>query len=118
MKFRFLIGFSQTILWCIAMTARYFTIEPNGKLIIGTTFPFIILIFLIIGLVQSVLVPILEKKIITWVMLTLSTLILTVLFCIPLNLWSLLFFLIAISILFMPTLIKYNQRSEGNKPIA
>ena len=104
LMYRFLIAFIQTLLLCLCMTARYIIIEPKGKLIIGTIFPFIIVIFLLIGLVQSVLVPIVNKKIFTWIAFTLFTGILTILFCTPFTLWfSLPFFLIIILILLIPT---------------
>jgi hypothetical protein len=105
--YRFLIGFIQTLLLSLCMTARYIIIEPNGKLIIGTILPFIILIFLVIALFQSVLVPIVNKKIFTWITFALFTGILTILFCTPFTWWlSLPFFLILILILLFPTFIQ------------
>jgi len=105
--YRFFIAFTQTLLLCLFMAARYIVIEPKGKLIIGTIFPFIILIFLVIALFQSVLVPIVNKKIFTWISFALFTGILTILFCTPFTLWlSLPFFLILILILLFPTFIQ------------
>ncbi len=107
LMYRFLIAFIQTLLLCLCITVRYITIESKGKLIIGTIFPFIILIFLVIGLIQSVLVPIVNKKIFTWITFILFTGILTIFFCTPFTLWlSLPFFLIIILILLVPTFIQ------------
>jgi len=117
--FRFLIALLQTLLLCLCMAARYITIEPNGKLIIGTIFPFLILIFLVVGLIQNVLVPIVNRKIFTWITYILFTAILTFLFCTPFTWLSLLFFLIIVLVLFSPTFIqKQYKRIEINKPIA
>ena len=116
----FLISIIQTLLYSLLIELLYFTLTPNQKLIIGTIFPFIILIFFVIVLIQNVLTSILNKKIFTWMFFTLSTGLSTWPFFNPFRIWlSLSFCLIIFLILLIPMFVqKYYRRTVNNKPIA
>ena len=112
LAFGFLNSIIQTVFYSFLLALVYLTITPNQKLVIGTIFPFIILAFFIIVLIQNVLTSIFNRKTFTWIFFVLSI----GLFSLPIFnpfriLLSLLFCLLIVLILLIPRFIKRNFRT-------
>jgi hypothetical protein len=112
LAFGFLNSIIQTVFYSFLLALVYLTITPNQKLVIGTIFPFIILAFFIIVLIQNVLTSIFNRKTFTWIFFVLSI----GLFSLPIFnpfriLLSLLFCLLIVLILLIPRFIKKNYRT-------
>lgn len=102
--FSFMISLLQTIAWSFCLMLKYKTLEPNGKLIIGTIFPILIFIFFIIGLLQNISNH-LNNKWFNWVTYIISISFLVLLFCFPFHKYHTLVFLtLTIGILMIPKL--------------
>ena len=107
--FGFLNSIIQTVFYSFLLALVYLTITPNQKLVIGTVFPFIILAFFIIVLIQNLLTSILKKKAFTWIFFILSIGLFSLPIFNPFRIWlSLLFCLLIVLILLIPTFIKKN----------
>lgn len=112
LAFGFLNSIIQTVFYSFLLALVYLTITPNQKLVIETIFPFIILAFFIIVLIQNVLTSIFNRKTFTWIFFVLSI----GLFSLPIFnpfriLLSLLFCLLIVLILLIPRFIKKNFRT-------
>jgi len=112
LAFGFLNSIIQTVFYSFLLALVYLTITPNQKLVIGTIFPFIILAFFIIVLIQNVLTSTFNKKTFTWIFFIIAL----GLFSLPIFnpfriLLSLLFCLLIVLILLIPRFIKKNFRS-------
>lgn len=112
LAFGFLNSIIQTVFYSFLLALVYLTITPNQKLVIGTIFPFIILAFFIIVLIQNVLTSIFNRKTFTWIFFVLSI----GLFSLPIFnpfriLLSLLFCLLIVLILLIPRFINKNFRT-------
>lgn len=112
LAFGFLNSIIQTVFYSFLLALVYLTITPNQKLVIGTIFPFIILAFFMIVLIQNVLTSIFNRKTFTWIFFVLSI----GLFSLPIFnpfriLLSLLFCLLIVLILLIPRFIKKNFRT-------
>jgi hypothetical protein len=102
--FGLLISFIQAMLWSICLLFKYVTLEPNYRLIIGTIFPILIIVFFIIGLLQNISIYI-QKKWFSFTYYFITIIFLIILFCFPLHkYYTFLFFILTITILMIPKL--------------
>lgn len=109
LAFGFLNSIIQTVFYSSLLALVYLTITPNQKLIIGTVYPFIILAFFIIVLIQNVLTPILKRKVFTRIFFIFSVGLFSLSIFNPFRIWlSLLFCLLIVLIFFIPKFIKKN----------
>ena len=109
LAFGFLNSIIQTVFYSFLLALVYLTITPNQKLVIGTIFPFIILAFFIIVLIQNVLTSILNRKTFTWIFFILSVGLFSLPIFNPFRIWlSLLFCLLIVLILLIPMFIMKN----------
>lgn len=109
--FGFLNSIIQTVFYSFLLALVYLTVTPNQKLVIGTIFPFIVLAFFIIVLIQNVLNSIFNSKKFTWIFFVLSI----GLFSLPIFnpfriLLSVLFCLLIVLILLIPRFLQKNFR--------
>ncbi|MBG6188450.1 uncharacterized BrkB/YihY/UPF0761 family membrane protein [Flavobacterium sp. CAN_S2] len=112
LPFGFLNGIIQTVFYSFLLALVYLTIPPNQKLVIGTIFPFIILAFFIIVLIQNVLTSIFNRKTFTWIFFVLSIGLFSLPIFNPFRIFlSLLFCLLIVLILLIPRFIKRNFRT-------
>lgn len=110
--FGFLNSIIQTVFYSFLLALVYFTITPNQKLVIGTIFPFIVLAFFIIVLIQNVLTSIFNSKKFTWIFLVLSIGLFSLPIFNPLRiLLSVFFCLLIVLILLIPRFLKKNFRT-------
>ncbi|OUD28623.1 hypothetical protein FPG59_16040 [Flavobacterium sp. FPG59] len=120
LAFGFLNSIIQTVFYSFLLALVYLTITPNQKLVIGTIFPFIILAFFIIVLIQNVLTSILNRKTFTWIFFILSVGLFSLPIFNPFRIWLSLFFcLVIVLILLIPMFIKKNfiaiETKKGNE---
>lgn len=109
LAFGFINSIIQTVFYSFLLALVYLTITLNQKLIIGTVFPFIILAFFIIALIQNVLTSILNRKAFSRIFFILSVGIFSLPIFNPFRIWlSLLFCLLIVLILLIPNFIKKN----------
>ena len=112
LAFGFLNSIIQTVFYSFLLALVYLTITPNQKLVIGTIFPFIILAFFIIVLIQNVLTSIFNRKTFTWIFFVLSIGLFSLPIFNPFRIFlSLLFCLLIVLILLIPRFIKRNFRT-------
>jgi hypothetical protein len=112
LAFGFLNSIIQTVFYSFLLALVYLTITPNQKLVIGTIFPFIILAFFIIVLIQNVLTSIFNRKTFTWIFFVLSIGLFSLPIFNPFRIFlSLLFCLLIVLILLIPSFIKKNFRT-------
>lgn len=110
--FGFLNSIIQTVFYSFLLALVYLTITPNQKLIIGTIFPFIVLAFFIIVLIQNVLTSIFNSKKFTWIFFVLSIGLFSLPIFNPLRiLLSVFFCLLIVLILLIPRFLKKNLRT-------
>ena len=112
LAFGFLNSIIQTVFYSFLLALVYLTIAPNQKLVLGTIFPFIVLAFFIIMLIQNVLTSIFNRKKFTWIFFALSI----GLFSLPIFnpfriLLSVFFCLQIVLILLIPRFLKKNLRT-------
>lgn len=109
--FGFLNSIIQTVFYSFLLALVYLTITPNQKLVIGTIFPFIVLAFFIIVLIQNVLTSIFNSKKFTWIFFALSIGLFSLPIFNPLRiLLSVLFCLLIVLIFLIPRFLKKNFR--------
>lgn len=112
LAFGFLNSIIQTVFYSFLLALVYLTITPNQKLVIGTIFPFIVLPFFIIVLIQNVLTSIFNSKKFTWIFFVLSIGLFSLPIFNPLKiLLSVLFCLLIVLIFLIPRFLKKNLRT-------
>lgn len=110
--FGFLSSIIQTVFYSFLLALVYLTVTPNQKLVIGTIFPFIVLAFFIIVLIQNVLTSIFNSKKFTWIFFVLSIGLFSLPIFNPLRiLLSVLFCLLIVLIFLIPRFLKKNLRT-------
>lgn len=122
----FVLGFGlsliQTLLYLIFVKLLQLIeikFAENNKQITDAIFPYIILIFFEIVLIQNVLSSIVNRKLFTWIMFVLSAIFLLAAFFKPFSIWPSLPFCLIIVLLLLSYIIveKYYER-KINKSIA
>lgn len=109
--FGFLNSIIQTVFYSFLLALVYLTVTPNQKLVIGTIFPFIVLAFFTIMLIQNVLTSIFNNKKFTWIFFVLSIGLFSLPIFNPLRiLISVLFCLLIVLILLIPRFLQKNFR--------
>lgn len=110
--FGFLNSIIQTVFYSFLLALVYLTITPNQKLVIGTIFPFIVLAFFTIVLIQNVLTSIFNSKKFTWIFFVLSIGLFSLPIFNPLRiLLSVLFCLLIVLILSIPRFLQKSFRT-------